>query len=182
MTLMRMLAFMPTEPGSSVAARSPSQVRPTAGPVAKAGQDTAIYPAADSAEKPRDILKELSDWRALVGKIKVGGMARMLADNCEFCTLEDGNLELAVPDAHKHLLDKTYTDKLQSALQDYFGTRLRLHISTGGGDRTPAAIESQERRQKQEKAIEAIDTDPFVRDLVENFDARVNGSSVKPVQ
>jgi DNA polymerase-3 subunit gamma/tau len=35
---------------------------------------------------------------------------------------------------------------------------------------------------KLAKAIESIDTDPFVRDLVENFDARVKDSSIKPIQ
>ena len=31
------------------------------------------------------------------------------------------------------------------------------------------------------QAIEAIDTDPFVRELVENLDARVIDASIKPV-
>jgi hypothetical protein len=46
----------------------------------------------------------------------------------------------------------------------------------------PAEIENQERQAKLAKAIESIDTDPFVRDLVENFDARVKDSSIKPIQ
>ena len=109
-------------------------------------------------------------------------MARMLADNCEFRKLEGDILELAVPDAHKHLLEKAYTDKLQAALEEFFGRRIRLKITTGGGGKTPAEIENQERQAKLAKAIESIDTDPFVRELVENFDARVNDSTIKPVQ
>ena len=48
--------------------------------------------------------------------------------------------------------------------------------------KTPAQIESQERQAKLAKAIESIDADPFVRDLVENFDARIKDTSIKPVQ
>jgi DNA polymerase-3 subunit gamma/tau len=125
---------------------------------------------------------ELSDWRNLVGRIKVSGMARMLGDNCEFQSLQGDNLDLVVPEAHKHLLEKAYSEKLQSALGDYFGRKLRLRISVGGSGKTPAEIENQERQAKLAKAIESIDADPFVRELVENFDARVKDSSIKPVQ
>jgi DNA polymerase-3 subunit gamma/tau len=179
MTLLRMLAFLPVEPGKPVSAatpgagRSASKPAPAAGPAA-AGEATTK--GAVSAEQ------ELADWRTLVGRIKVGGMARMLADNCEFRSLDGDRLELAVPEAHKHLLEKVYTDKLQAGLADYFGRKLRLRISTGGTGNTPAEIENQERQAKLAKAIESIDTDPFVRDLVENFDARVKDSSIKPIQ
>ena len=125
---------------------------------------------------------ELQDWRNLVGRIKVGGMARMLGDNCEFQTLQNDNVELVVPEAHKHLLEKAYTEKLQAALSDYFGRKLRLRISTGGSGKTPSEMENQERQAKLAKAIESIDADPFVRELVENFDARIKDTSIKPLQ
>ena len=33
-----------------------------------------------------------------------------------------------------------------------------------------------------DRAIESIDADPFVRELVENFDARIKDASIKPLQ
>ena len=175
MTLMRMLAFVPVEPGKAAPAAAPGAARPVSKPAAP-GAPEAISNAAGNAEQ------ELADWRTLVGRIKVGGMARMLADNCEFRSLNGERLELAVPEAHKHLLEKVYTDKLQAALVDYFGRKLRLRISAGGTGNTPAQIDNQERQAKLAKAIESIDADPFVRELVENFDARVKDSSIKPIQ
>jgi DNA polymerase-3 subunit gamma/tau len=179
MTLMRMLAFVPVEPGKSASAATPVAGRLVSKPAAPAG--TAAAPGA-TAKGAVNAEQELADWRTLVGRIKVGGMARMLADNCEFRSLDGDRLELAVPEAHKHLLEKVYTDKLQAALAEYFGRKLRLRISAGGTGNTPAEIENQERQAKLAKAIESIDTDPFVRDLVENFDARVKDSSIKPIQ
>ena len=190
MTLMRMLAFVPLEQGGEVAAVAarPATGRPPANPAAApaatraATQPLAPYEARTPAVESRPIDAELSDWRNLVGRIKVGGMARMLGDNCEFQSLHGDNVELVVPEAHKHLLEKTYTEKLQSALGDYFGRKLRLRISTGGSGKTPAEIEIQEGQVKMAKAIESIDADPFVRELVENFDARIKDTSIKPVQ
>jgi DNA polymerase-3 subunit gamma/tau len=34
---------------------------------------------------------------------------------------------------------------------------------------------------RQEAAVQAIDRDPFVRELVENFDARIVDESIRPV-
>jgi DNA polymerase-3 subunit gamma/tau len=194
MTLMRMLAFVPSDPaGGQPRETPPAAVRAPArgaGPATSAldrtTADRATAPpaprAAAAAPSGDAMQSELGDWRTLVGRIKVGGMARMLADNCEFRGLDGDVIELAVPEAHKHLLEKAYTDKLQAALGEYFGRRLRLRIAAGGSGNTPAAIASQERQVQLDKAIEAIDTDPFVRELVENFDARVNESTIKPVQ
>ena len=198
MTLMRMLAFLPVEPGVPAATGGREAPRPAMKPAASAAPATpsrppqtaqapaaAPYaaPATPNASSSGPIERELADWRSLVGKIKVGGMARMLADNCEFQRMEGDIVELAVPEAHKHLLEKAYTDKLQAALEEYFGRRIRVKITTGSGSgKTPAEIENQERQAKLAKAIQSIDADPFVRELVENFDARVNDSTIKPVQ
>jgi DNA polymerase-3 subunit gamma/tau len=47
---------------------------------------------------------------------------------------------------------------------------------------TPAEQETRERQEKQLQAIAAIESDPFVRDLVENLDAKLIVSSIKPIQ
>ena len=181
MTLMRMLAFLPVEPAKTVPAATPGRAVAKPPTSASAGEAAGHAPEA-TAKGAGNAAQELADWRTLVGRIKVGGMARMLADHCEFRSLDGERLELAVPEAHKHLLEKVYTDKLQAALVDYFGRKLRLRISTGGTGNTPAEIDNQERQAKLAKAIASIDTDPFVRELVENFDARVKDSSIKPIQ
>jgi DNA polymerase-3 subunit gamma/tau len=152
------------------------------GPALGAREPSPPATASSAPAAATGDLAELNDWHALVGRIKVGGMARMLAENCAYRGADGDLVELAVPEAHKHLLEKVYTDKLQAALQEYFGRKLRLKIAAGEGGNTPAELAHQERQKKLEKAIEAIDSDPFVRELVENFDARVNESTIKPVQ
>ena len=197
MTLMRMLAFVPVEAGGKLAAATPASrpsltaTEPKAKPVEQraANAPQPVQSPAREIEKPastaadtQQIERELADWRNLVGRIKVGGMARMLGDNCEFRALQGDNLELAVPEAHKHLIEKAYTAKLQNALGEYFSRKLRVRIAIGGTGKTPAAIANEERQEKLAQAIQSIDADPFVRELVENFDARVKDTSIKPVQ
>ncbi|HET7159593.1 MAG TPA: DNA polymerase III subunit gamma/tau C-terminal domain-containing protein, partial [Burkholderiales bacterium] len=77
--------------------------------------------------------------------------------------------------------EKAYQERLKSALQKRYGLDLKLSITVGeAGENTPVAIAQRERDAQQSKAIADIEQDPFVRELVEQFDARVNESSIKP--
>ena len=147
-------------------------------------QEPVDYGSGDQGAVGQDneqMPNEIRDWRSLVKEIKLGGMARMLADHCELRKFESNILELSVPEPHRHLLEPAYNAKLQAALKQRFGERLRVKIEVGGKGDTPAAQEEREQQEKLDHAIEAIDTDPFVRDLVENLDAKVIDDSIKPV-
>jgi DNA polymerase-3 subunit gamma/tau len=77
-----------------------------------------------------------------------------------------------VPPAAKHLAEKSFQDKLRAALQEHFGKPVRLTVRVGetGGNTA------------RDRAAAAISQDSFVRDLVENFDATIVESSIKPAQ
>ncbi len=135
---------------------------------------------AEPAQAPTAVA-EITDWRAMVNDLNISGMARMLADHCELRRFDGNVLELSVPEAHRHLSQAAYNEKLQSVLRERFGNRLRVKIEIGGSGDTPAAQEDRENKEKLDRAIEAIDTDPFVRDLVENLDAKIRDDSIKPV-
>jgi len=119
----------------------------------------------------------------VVSRLPLTGMARVLAQHCELVARDAARIELRIAQAHQHLLDRTFQERLKAALESHFGTRLRLAIQvvqdTGG---SPAALADRDRQQRQEQAIAGIEQDPFVRELVENFDAHVIESSIKPVQ
>jgi DNA polymerase-3 subunit gamma/tau len=77
-----------------------------------------------------------------------------------------------VPPAAKHLAEKSFQDTLRGALQEHFGKPVRLVVKVGetGGNTA------------RDRAAAAISQDAFVRDLVENFDATIVESSIKPAQ
>jgi DNA polymerase-3 subunit gamma/tau len=135
-------------------------------------------PAADSKKNRDD-----GGWQEVLNRLPLTGMARVLAQHCELVARDAGRVELRIAQAHQHLLDRMFQERLKAALEQHFGTQLRLAIqvvqSTGA---SPAALADRERQQRQEQAVAGIERDPFVRELVENFDARVIESSIKPVQ
>ncbi len=181
MTLMRMLAFMP---GSDAPVRQPSadRVQPrqsSAGTTpGKAAPAAPAMPAEELKKKPFD-----GDWNALINRLPLAGMERMLAHNCELVTWQDGLIQLRVPHAQRHLNDRVYQDRLKAALEQHFGAKLKLDIAIAPSSGTTIAeIRDRDSEQRLTTAAAAIDGDPFVRDLIDNFGARVLPSTIKPVQ
>ncbi|MBI3069617.1 MAG: DNA polymerase III subunit gamma/tau [Betaproteobacteria bacterium] len=172
MTLLRMLAFAP---GDAQAGGRTQAARPV-----RARGDAAV-PAAEAAEVKKN--PAAAGWPELIAQLKLTGMAKMLAEHCELVAWEGARIELKVPETHRHLLEKAYQDRLKAALEQRLGNTVRLVFAVGNGSgNTPAEIADREKQTQQAGAIAAIEQDPFVRDLVENFDAKVIESTIKPVQ
>ena len=180
MALLRMLAFAPaseTAPDRTAPARS-TRPRPE---IEAAPEDP---PAAESPVTGTQAPTHASgSWSQIIEALGLTGMTRMLAQHCEMTRLDDKRIDLMLPKTHERLLEKAYQERLRSALQKHFGDRLLISITVGeGSGGSPVAVAQRERDRQQARAIADIEQDPFVRELVENFDARVNESSIKPLQ
>ena len=180
MALLRMLAFVPDATAAPAAARG---AQTTGGDGSGEAQPARALPRQRTAAAPAAAGSEPApDWRALIGELKLGGMARMLAQHAELARFSGEAVTLRVPEMHRHLLEKPYREKLQAALEERLGRRLRVEFEVGeSGGRTPAEVEDRERQSRLKEAVESIDRDPFVRDLVESFDARVIDESIRPL-
>ena len=103
----------------------------------------------------------------------------MLAQHSEALILTADNIELCVPEIHKHLLEKKYKEKIQEAVHQHFAQSVKLKIALGSvTGMTPAVLQQQKIEKKQSEAIAAIETDPVVQQLVEDFDAKIIDSSI----
>jgi DNA polymerase-3 subunit gamma/tau len=158
---------------AAAASEAPAAVVPAA-PIATAAVAVVVSPPLTPATT--------GDWHEILATLKVGGMARELAQHCELRELQAGRIILRLAPAHRHLLMKPAQDKLQQLLAERFGGPLQLAIeleATTG--ETPAASAQRDRRQRQDRAIAAVEQDGFVREVIEMFDATLIESSIKPV-
>ncbi|MDO9220645.1 MAG: DNA polymerase III subunit gamma/tau C-terminal domain-containing protein, partial [Thiobacillus sp.] len=122
------------------------------------------------------------DWLAVVASLRLGGMAKMLADHCELVAQSNDSVTLRVGEAHKHLLDRTYQDKLVAALRDKFGAALTVSIELGAAvEKTPQQVRTRIKDERQAEAVAAIESDPFVRELVEQFGGQIDASTIQPL-
>ncbi len=158
MALLRMLAFSPgtRDPGESqrngAAGGEPREGARQGQPVSRAAFD--------------------GDWPKLANSLDLGGIAKQLAQASELGSFDGETLELCVPPAAKHLAERSYQEKLRGALQERFGKPVRLTVT----------IRETTGNSARDRAAAAVSRDEFVRDLVENFDATIVESSIKPVR
>jgi DNA polymerase-3 subunit gamma/tau len=195
MTLLRMLAFL--DGGSTArqnysagsvaepaAARQPVAQQFTALPKVAPKVPASIkdsVPPPTSGAGPNATRSFSGDWPRFVAELNMSGMAGMLAKHCEFKSFDGGVLELLVPDAHKHLAEKPYPEKLKSALTPHFGEPWRLNIRVGASAGSSlAAREDSEESRRLKAAEQAIEQDEFIKNLKQDFGAEVMPASIRP--
>lgn len=109
-------------------------------------------------------------------------MARELGQHCELRDLSATQVVLRLSPRHRHLVMKPAQDKLQQALAEYFQRPLRLAVEVDEvSGATPASVAERDRRERQDRAIAAVEQDGFVRAIIETFDATLIESSIKPI-
>ena len=122
------------------------------------------------------------DWLAVVAELRLGGMAKMLADHCELVAQAGDAVTLRVGESHKHLLDRAYQDKLVGALRDKHGATLQVTFEIGkAAEQTPQQVRTRIKEARQAEAVAAIESDPFVRELVDQFGGQIDASTIQPL-
>jgi DNA polymerase-3 subunit gamma/tau len=201
MALLRMLSFgqgapaQRTPAGSSAApvARAPAEAASRDGasdtrasrasaPAPSAPRAATPSAQAPAAPEPASPAVEFDgDWHALVQRLN--GLARMVAAHAELASYRNGHFEIVLPEAQRMYAEKSYQDKLRTDLATHFGPGVRLSVRIGStSGNSVAAARSREMAQKQASAAEAIEEDPFVRDLVRDLGAEVVSSTIRPAE
>ena len=187
MSLMRMLAFRPEEAGTAML--PPVAKKKLEAPAARNATAAAhvlaspVVPGARNVTAASPVATTVFDgnWPALATQLKVSALARQLAQKSELRNFDGESIELGLTFSDKHLAEKVYQDKLRDALKEHFGRAVALKIVIGEIGGNTAAVQAQSERQaRQGKALEAIQGDAFVRDLMDTFDATIVSDSVKP--
>jgi DNA polymerase-3 subunit gamma/tau len=179
MTLLRLHAFRPEAEGvprpaparpAAAAAPPPAPSRPAVAPPTPAAAAVTATPSG-------------SDWHTIAAGLPLSGLPRQLAHHCELASLDEAQITLRLPPAHRSLLNtRAPQEKLQAELQNHFGRPVKLNILVAEVEGvTPAERSQSEKRERQERAIAAIEGDAFVRDVVDLFDASIDESTIKPV-
>ena len=194
MTLLRMLSFIPQ---NSVTAKTSVPLRKDIAtqaiklePVIKPSE-TSLDTSED--KKKIEVLDDVTDdepkvkrsfdgnWRGLVDQLKLG-LVKALAQQSELVSFKGNEMILSIADEHKHLLNETYQKKLEVSLSEYFNQRIKLVILQKGANNSPLKQKQEERSTLMKDTEHAILQDQFVKSLLNEFNAEIIPSSIKPNQ
>ncbi|WP_229007439.1 DNA polymerase III subunit gamma/tau [Methylophilus sp. Leaf408] len=151
-------------------------------PVIESPQTEEPAPAQPVSTKEAATVNWDGNWRSLVeNHLSKLGLVRALAQNCELVSYDADQMTLRIGDAHKHLASTNYLDKLNSALNNHFGRRIKLTIQVGQEANTPARQMAVEKAELQDQAKDAILSDHFVQGLIQEMGATIVPNSIKPL-
>ena len=194
MTLLRMLSFIPQD---SVTSKTSVPLKKDIATQA-IKLDPVIKPSEISLDTSEDkkkieVLNEVTDdepkvtrsfdgnWRGLVDQLKLG-LVKALAQQSELVSFKGNEMILSIADEHKHLLNETYQKKLESSLSEHFNQRIKLVILQKGAINSPLKQKQEERSTLMKDTEHAILQDQFVKSLLNEFNAEIIPSSIKPNQ
>ena len=192
MVMLRMLTFRPqiTQPqvqGGGKAGSEKSQqnsgstvvqTQSAKSPVASAVAETK--PQSQSSVTEEQIASAAS-WGEIIAALKIGGRTRELANNCVLDSIDDQVCRLLVDPGFQRI-GNVAEERLQEALQRYFGKPLKLQIALQTTQQITPAIEIQRAREDQQQgAVDAIDADPEIQALKNNLGARIMPGSIEPL-
>ncbi len=124
------------------------------------------------------------NWRGLIEQNLKLGLARALAQNCEMIAYDADSITLRLAENQKHLASASYQDKLSSAINEYFGKKIKLNVEIGAEGHaeinTPATQNATEKANIQSTATDAIMQDSFVQALMSDLGATIIPNSIKP--
>ncbi len=190
MILLRMLTFRPVAPEAGTG-RAPTQPPPV--PLSSAGRGRSASAGNEVLAEQKKPLTEVrestpvpqgnidpNDWHRLLPALKLGGISSQLAAHCTVKSWQDGQLLLALNPTGGALAGSMPRQKLQEALEKYLGQNIRMEIEVAEvAEETPAQITERQCREKQAAAVHAMQNDPVVKVLEENFDGELLVDSIK---
>jgi len=125
-----------------------------------------------------------SGWRAAVEAVKISGVTKTLALNCEMKSIDENNLIVLVLDeSHASLLSDEHLNKIGLALTEFYLQNYKVVIELGKTlAATPAEqIESIKKASKL-AALEKIQNDPTMKQVIRAFDGTLDPESVSPIK
>lgn len=191
MTLLRMLAFRPEQAGNqrevgsgkkpvATAAKPVQQVAATTNQVKQPAPSPKPEGAPESIRTGSK--QDLANWHEVVNRLKLGGISRQLAENCQYRDIEESTITLTLDPAHKHMLVESSEKSLHRALEEFLGKQIKLLIKVEQPEsETPAQKQARSKAERQREAELAMADDPVVKAAEEQFGARLIKESVKPI-
>ncbi len=179
MALLRMLAFSPARVAAAADAAPPVAPPPAARRSGATGAVRSASPAA--APAGAGTLTGVAEWAGFVQSLGLDGAARQLAMHTECLSVTASDLRLSVDRSNAHLVTDQLRNRLAATIQARLGDQLRVQFDVRDSTQdTPAAHQVQRQSEALQRARQAIESDPNVRELADLFGAEIVPDSIKP--
>ena len=119
------------------------------------------------------------DWAKLIEKMALGGRMRQFALHSIY-HYESNQANIQVDISQRHLDSAVLRQKLQAALNEMYNSEVELIVEFAEGViDSPYLIQQKIDAHRHQQAIETINQDPIVLQLIEQFSAEVDENTIQ---
>lgn len=190
MTILRMFAFQPASAGGAEKQKQPRAASQQHGAVAPRSEQATGAAAAVDGRQASDSRPQaagrpalsMDNWPEVLARLPLSESFRSIAASLAIGSVDGNRVEFKIERDDMVFTSQRFWNELQEALGTWFGQPARVvHKAVDSLERpTPAVLEQQQQDKSRADAEKAIDEDPFVRQLSEQFDAEIVRESIRP--
>lgn len=181
MAMLRMLAFKPAVNDQPQPVKSTVPAAKKVEPMTPVTQPKPAEPAKSAAPEiqaasiaPAATATGTDEWRTILPKLELTGMAYALAANCTLEAMNDNKITLALSVSHQPMLNAKLKERLVESLTRYFKKPMQLDVNISNAElNTPIKQEKAESDQRLNAARQTAMQEPKIKQLVEMYDATV---------
>lgn len=186
MTLLRMLAFKPsisldettapvTNNKTIVTEKNISNLKKNTENAEKNAPIAENNPTKNILTAETATITNITEWRDMLQKLELSGMAYALASNCTLSKLADNYIELTLSQNHQPMLNPKLKERIAEALSRHLKKTIQLDIQIASGELiTPIKQQQHEQTEQLAQAKKTIMQDPQVKQLIDMYDATVD--------
>lgn len=176
MILLRMLCFTPATLDAPltktiVSTPAPQKAKP-------AQKEPAPAMATPTASAPKTAAA--TTWSDIVEHLSLGGMTKVLAQNCVLDSKDEHRINLHIDNKHTSLTNDKQQQQLQTALSEYYGYTIILSINVQKlAKETPAKETARVKDEHFTTVKNSIANDPHVQSILDDFGGSLDENSIK---
>ena len=124
------------------------------------------------------------DWADMIERVSLQGVSRMLAINSALESRTDECFFLLLDNTHSTFLNPENEQRIATALSQQIGREVRVQykvVASLGAYQTPSQIQLANQAARQALAVEQIEQDPNVQQLVSQFSGKIDYDSIEPL-
>jgi len=137
----------------------------------------------ESRAKPAVAGDSTRDWSSLQNRLDLSGAVREFARQIQLESIDKNKWRFLVPDSLLHLGSKSVVQGLKTALSSHLGQEVMLDLHGATEPlKSVAAAATQAEVKRLSDAERAIEEDPTVQEIKQEFGAKIVPDSIQPIQ
>ncbi|WP_287028289.1 DNA polymerase III subunit gamma/tau [Pseudomonas sp. UBA6310] len=148
--------------------------------------DEAADDSATDAQNLADVQPATglaAEWLELFPRLGLSGLTGSIGANCSLVAVEGDVWRVHLEPTQSALFNANQQRRLNDALNQYLGRTLKLEVEIRKPEQeTPAQMAARKRAERQHLAEVAIQSDPLVQQMIQQFAAVIRDGTIEPVE